>query len=84
MLLRFINKGKFSPRNIGTYKYPKRLSKVSYALELPQELEAVHTLFNFSMLKKDMGNPSLIIPNENIEIKYILYYEEIPVHILDR
>ncbi|WMV54850.1 hypothetical protein MTR67_048235 [Solanum verrucosum] len=34
------------------------------------------------MLKKCMGTPSLIIPTENISIKDILSYEEIPVQIL--
>ncbi|WMV09689.1 hypothetical protein MTR67_003074 [Solanum verrucosum] len=36
------------------------------------------------MLKKCMGDPSLIIPTEDIEIKDNLSYEEIPVQILDR
>ncbi|WMV32248.1 hypothetical protein MTR67_025633, partial [Solanum verrucosum] len=35
------------------------------------------------MLKKCMGDPSLIIPTENIGIKDILSYGEIPVQILD-
>ena len=30
-----------------------------------------------------MGDPSLIMPNENIGIKHSLTYEEIPVEILD-
>ncbi|WMV07782.1 hypothetical protein MTR67_001167 [Solanum verrucosum] len=36
------------------------------------------------MLKKCMGDPSLIIPTEDIGIKDNLPYEEIPVQILDR
>ncbi|WMV42060.1 hypothetical protein MTR67_035445 [Solanum verrucosum] len=36
------------------------------------------------MLKKCMGDPSLIIPTENISIKDNLSYEENPVQILDR
>ncbi|WMV30506.1 hypothetical protein MTR67_023891 [Solanum verrucosum] len=35
------------------------------------------------MLKKCMGDPSLIIPTEDIEIKDSLSYEEIHVQILD-
>ncbi|WMV42175.1 hypothetical protein MTR67_035560 [Solanum verrucosum] len=35
------------------------------------------------MLKKCMGDPSLIIPTENIGIKDSLSYEEILVQILD-
>ena len=44
----------------------------------------VHPVFHVSMLKKCMGDPSLIIPIENIKIKYDLSYEEIPVQILHR
>ncbi|WMV50437.1 hypothetical protein MTR67_043822 [Solanum verrucosum] len=36
------------------------------------------------MLKKCMGDPSFIIPTENIGIKDKLSYEEIPVQILHR
>ncbi|WMV59026.1 hypothetical protein MTR67_052411, partial [Solanum verrucosum] len=60
-----------------------RIDNVAYELELPQELAAVHPVFHISMLKKCMGDPSLIIPTENIGIKDILSYEEIPVQILD-
>ncbi|WMV07538.1 hypothetical protein MTR67_000923 [Solanum verrucosum] len=36
------------------------------------------------MFKKCMGDPSLIIPTENIGIKDSLSYEEVPVEIFDR
>ncbi|WMV49699.1 hypothetical protein MTR67_043084 [Solanum verrucosum] len=36
------------------------------------------------MLKKCMGDHSLIIPTEDIGIKDRLSYEEIPIQILDR
>ena len=36
------------------------------------------------MLKKCLGDPSLIVPIENVGIKDNLSYEEIPVQILDR
>ena len=35
------------------------------------------------MLKKCIGDPSLIITTENIGVKDILYYEDIPLEILD-
>ncbi|WMV37469.1 hypothetical protein MTR67_030854 [Solanum verrucosum] len=35
------------------------------------------------MLKKCMGDPSLIIPTEDIGIKDNLPYKEVPVQILD-
>ncbi|WMV08944.1 hypothetical protein MTR67_002329 [Solanum verrucosum] len=37
-------------------------------------LVAVHAVFHISMLKKFMGDPSLIIPTENIGIKDNIYY----------
>ncbi|WMV20066.1 hypothetical protein MTR67_013451 [Solanum verrucosum] len=66
---RFGKEGKFSPRDIGPYRISKMMDNVAYELELPQELAVVHPVFHISMLKKCMGDPSLIIPTENIEIK---------------
>ncbi|WMV42135.1 hypothetical protein MTR67_035520 [Solanum verrucosum] len=45
---------------------------------------AVHPVFHISVLNKCMGDPSLILPTEDIEIKDSLSYEEIPVQIFDR
>ncbi|WMV14253.1 hypothetical protein MTR67_007638 [Solanum verrucosum] len=83
-VMRFGKKGKLSPRYIGPYQIAKRIGKVAYELELPQELAAVHPIFHISMLKKCMGDPLLIIPTEDIGIKDNLSYEEILVQILDR
>ncbi|WMV59231.1 hypothetical protein MTR67_052616 [Solanum verrucosum] len=83
-VMRFGNKGRLSPWYIGPYRISKRIGNVAYELELPQELAAVHPVFHVSMLKKCMGDPSLIIPMEDIGIKDSLSYEEIPVQILNR
>ena len=83
-VMRFGKKGKLSPRYIGPYRIVKRVGNIAYELELPLEVEAVHPVFHISMLKKCMGDPSLIIPTEDIGIKDSLSYEEIPVQILDR
>ncbi|WMV19536.1 hypothetical protein MTR67_012921 [Solanum verrucosum] len=82
-VMRFGRKGKLSPRYIGPYRISKRIDNVAYELELPQDLEMVHPVFHISMLKKCMGDSSLIIPTEDIGIKDSLSYEEIPVQILD-
>ncbi|WMV42357.1 hypothetical protein MTR67_035742 [Solanum verrucosum] len=78
-VMRFGKKGKLSPRYIGPYRISKRIGNVTYELELPQELAAVHPIFHISMLKKCMGDPSLIIPTEDIGIKDSLSYGEILV-----
>ncbi|WMV09624.1 hypothetical protein MTR67_003009 [Solanum verrucosum] len=83
-VMRFCKKGKLSPRYIVPYKISKRIDNVAYELELPQELASVHPVFHISMLKKCMGDPSLIIPTDDIGIIDNLSYEEIHVHILDR
>ncbi|WMV41446.1 hypothetical protein MTR67_034831 [Solanum verrucosum] len=83
-VMRFVKKGKLSPWYIGPYKISKRIGNVAYELELSSELAAVHPVFHISMLKKCMGNPSLIILTENFGIKDSLSYEEIHVQILDR
>ncbi|WMV46591.1 hypothetical protein MTR67_039976 [Solanum verrucosum] len=83
-VMRFGKKVKLSPRSISPYRISKRIGNVVYKLELPQELAVVHPMFHISMLKKCMGDPSLIIPTEDIDIKDSLSYEEILVQILDR
>ncbi|WMV58778.1 hypothetical protein MTR67_052163 [Solanum verrucosum] len=82
-VMSFGKKGKLSSRYIGPYIISKRIGNVAYELELPQELSAIHLVFHISMLKKCMGDPSLIIPIEDIGIKDRLSYEEIPIQILD-
>ncbi|WMV19195.1 hypothetical protein MTR67_012580 [Solanum verrucosum] len=83
-VLRFGKKGKLSPRYIGPYRISKRIGNVAYELELLKEIAAVHPVFHIAILQKCMGDPSLIIPTEDIGIKDSLSYEEIPVQILDR
>ncbi|WMV30588.1 hypothetical protein MTR67_023973, partial [Solanum verrucosum] len=76
--------GKLNPQYIGPYRISKRIGNVAYELELPLELAAFHLVFHISMLKKCMGDHSLIIPTYNIGIEDNLSYVEIPVEILDR
>ena len=38
---------------------------------------------HISMLKKCLGNPSFIVPTDNVGIKDNISYEEVPVQILD-
>ncbi|TMW85767.1 hypothetical protein EJD97_022560, partial [Solanum chilense] len=82
-VMRFGKKGKLSPWYIGPYRISKRVGNVAYELELPQELEEVHPVFHISMLKKCPGDPSFIIPTENVGIKDNLSYEEVPIQIFD-
>ncbi|WMV45475.1 hypothetical protein MTR67_038860 [Solanum verrucosum] len=60
------------------------VGNITYELKLPSDLAAIHLVFDISMFKKYMGDPSLIVPNENIGIKDILSYEEVPIEIPNR
>ncbi|XP_069144444.1 uncharacterized protein [Solanum lycopersicum] len=81
-VIRFGRKGKLSPRYIDPYRISNRIDNVAYEFELPQELTTVVPVFHISMLKKCMGDPSLIVSAENVGIKDTLSYEDITVQIL--
>ncbi|XP_070039612.1 uncharacterized protein [Nicotiana tomentosiformis] len=61
-----------------------RIGRVAYKLELPPEMSLVHAVFHVSILKEVVGDPSVIMPVETIEVNEELTYEVIPVAILDR
>ena len=82
--MRFGKKGKLSPRYIGPYQIVRKIGEVTYELDLPSDLEAVHPVFHVSMLRKCIGNPSRIFPVDDIQVTEQLSYDEQPVTILDR
>lgn len=58
----------------------KRVGNVSYELELPSKLEAIHHVFHICM--QCLVDFSLVVPTESIEVKESLSYEEILIQIL--
>ena len=80
---RFDNKGKISPRHIDPFNILSRFSKVAYELELPSDLASVHPFFHVSLLKKCIGDPSIVVPIQSIDVQNNIFYENIPVEILD-
>ncbi|XP_070039447.1 uncharacterized protein [Nicotiana tomentosiformis] len=71
----FGKKRKLSLGYVGSYRIIQRIGQVAYRLELPPEMSLVHPVFRVSMLKKVVGDPSLIIPIETIEVNEELTYE---------
>jgi len=51
-VMRLGKKGKLIPRYIGPYRIIWRVGQVVYELELPSELESIHSAFHVSMLRK--------------------------------
>src|SRR5687767_9069646 len=83
-VMRFGKKGKLSPRYIGPYKILRRVGKVAYELDLPNDLAMVHPVFHVSLLRKFISDKNTIVPLQDVTIEENLSYEEVPVEILDR
>lgn len=83
-VVQFGKKGKLSPQFIDPYVILQRVGNVAYELELLSSLSFVHSVFYVSMLRKCIGDPSLIIPMEGLDISDSLCHEEVQIKILDR
>ena len=82
--IRFHVKGKLAPRFVGPYKIRKRIGKLAYKLELPDELAGVHPVFHVSQLRKCLRVPDEMIPTDTLDIQNTLEYKEHPIRILGR
>ncbi|GKA80150.1 hypothetical protein Tco_0786746 [Tanacetum coccineum] len=83
-VIRFKKRRKLNPQYIGPFKILKRVSPVVYKLELPEELNNVHSTFYVSNLKKWLSNESLINPMKELRINDKLNFVEEPIEIMDR
>ncbi|KAK1653648.1 hypothetical protein QYE76_071453 [Lolium multiflorum] len=84
---RFQLKGKLAPRYVGPFKVLSR-REVSYQLELPEEMSAVHDVFHISLLRKCLEVPEKTevfnnIDHRSVDINKDLTYREVPIRILE-
>ncbi|KAI3741049.1 hypothetical protein L1987_58716 [Smallanthus sonchifolius] len=82
-LFRFKKRGKLSPQFIGPFRIIKKVGKVAYQLELPEELNKIHNTFHVSYLRKCLADETAHVPLEEIEVDNKLTYVEEPTKILD-
>ncbi|KAK1648449.1 hypothetical protein QYE76_066254 [Lolium multiflorum] len=85
---RFQLKGKLAPRYVGPFKVLSRRGEVSYQLELPEEMAAVHNVFHISLLRKCLEVPKKTevfknIDHRSVDINSDLTYREVPIRILE-
>ncbi|GKA81038.1 reverse transcriptase domain-containing protein [Tanacetum coccineum] len=83
-VIRFGKRGKLNPRYIGPFKILKRVGRVAYTLELPEELSKVHSTFHVSNLKKFLSEESLVIPMKELRLDDKLNFVKEPMEIMDR
>ncbi|WMV09851.1 hypothetical protein MTR67_003236 [Solanum verrucosum] len=81
-VMRLLKKRELSPRYVGPYHILRRIGKVTYELDLPNDLASVHRVFHFSLLKKCVGDPTSIVPLEGLGVNENLSYEEVSDEIL--
>nr|GEW21095.1 putative reverse transcriptase domain-containing protein [Tanacetum cinerariifolium] len=84
VIICFGKRGKINPRYIGPFKILERIGPVAYKLELPEELNNIHSTFHVSNLKKCLSNESLIIPMKELRLDDKLNFVEEPVDIMDQ
>nr|GEU75753.1 reverse transcriptase domain-containing protein [Tanacetum cinerariifolium] len=82
-IIRFGKQGKLNPQYIGPFKILERISPVAYKLELPEELNNIHSTFHVSNLKKCLSNESIIIPMKELRLDDKHNFMEEPVEIMD-
>nr|GEY22189.1 putative reverse transcriptase domain-containing protein [Tanacetum cinerariifolium] len=83
-VIRFGKRGKLNPRYVRPFKVLAKVGKVSYRLELPQELSRVHHTFHVSNIKKCYADKPLAMPLEGIHVDDKLQFVEEPVEIMER
>ncbi|KAA0066907.1 pol protein [Cucumis melo var. makuwa] len=83
-VLRYVKKGKLSPRFVGPFEILERIGPVAYRLALPPSFSAVHDVFHVSMLRRYVADPTHVVDFEPLQISENLSYEEQPVEVLAR
>ncbi|GKF82747.1 hypothetical protein Tco_0244403, partial [Tanacetum coccineum] len=84
-VVRFGKRGKLNSRYVRPFKVLAKVRKVTYRLELPQELNGVHHTFHVSNLKKCYADKPLVMPLEGIHVDVDkLQFVEEPVEIMER
>ena len=67
--MRFWEKGKLSPRFIGSYEVIEKVGPMAYRLTLPLEFEKIYNVFHVSMLRRYRSDPWHVVSSETIQLR---------------
>ncbi|XP_073137267.1 uncharacterized protein [Henckelia pumila] len=82
--MRFVLKGKLSPRFIGSFEIIEKVGDVAYGLDLPPYLSSIHDVFHVSFLRQYVAVESHILHPNEVQLDRDLSYVERPLRILDK
>ncbi|GJR74881.1 putative reverse transcriptase domain-containing protein [Tanacetum coccineum] len=82
--IHFRKRGKLSPCYIGPFKILARVGPVAYTLELPKELNGIHSTFHVLNLKKCLAEGDIVFPMDEIQLDDKFHMIEEPVKVVDR
>jgi hypothetical protein len=83
-IIRFGKRGKLSPRFIGPFKILEKVNEQAYRLDLPPELDGIHSTFHVCYLRKCLANETSVIPLEDVSIDPKKRIIDEPIEILGR
>nr|GEU42389.1 reverse transcriptase domain-containing protein [Tanacetum cinerariifolium] len=81
-VVRFGKCGKLSPRYIGPFKILARVGPMAYTLELPEELNEIHSTFHVSNIKKCIVESDIVVLMDEIQLDDKLHMTEETVGII--
>ncbi|XP_076924241.1 uncharacterized protein LOC143586623 [Bidens hawaiensis] len=83
-IIRLRKRGKLSSRYVGPFRILARVGNVAYKLDLPDDLEGIHSTFHVSHLRKCLADDTSHVPLLDIEVDEQLNYVEQLVEIVDQ
>lgn len=81
---RALKSRKLTPRFIGPYQIYGRVGPVAYRVALPPNLSNMHDVFHVSQLRKYVLDMSHVILMDDIQVRYNLTVEALPIRIDNR
>ena len=65
-IMKFGKKGKLVPRYIGPFPIVKRVRKVTYKLDFPEDLKPIHLIFHVSLVNKHILDESYVLKSDSV------------------